>query len=766
MNIYGGSLENNLSNGGEIDGDLVVTGDGTFENLTVTDTATISTLITEQELKVVDPIILMGKDNPADNVNLGILEEYTDGTKKYSGLLRDRTTKQQYLLEGATPEPGTTTDLTLLPRGDLVVGGLQVSNYTMPAVGGSGGQIMVTDAAGVLTFQDIPVEDLQQTFDESTAPQITTSLINDSLVLQQGVGIPAPVLEIKDSAGTSQIKLQPTGVIESEGLEVVKTTPGTLGASIQASDGNSTRFQIGNTLGSDTTTEVSSAGTSELLVGGATSLLRLASTGNETFDIANAGANELKISTSTDDLIKISPSETLIEKGFFKVDPLVGTALATVRAQGVDSSQLAIGNSTNTTSGIGISGQSSIVSISNSGLGELSFLNAADQFRLRQGSLPSKLTLLKDITELMTFESATTSVKNQLSCQGVDATQLEIAGQYTLPIVQGGVGQVLTDVLGDGTVSWESPPTGVIPTLQQTFDTSTTPQILTTATNPTMEIRQRLLSASEEPILSLLDDTGSPSYNFTNQSADFDLNLRLRESSIDFTTNADVRRFLITAEVNELQIANASATTVATISQTGEVQADGGLRADSLKGISGVPLLIGADTTTHIELGESTIRTDILGRLEIRDTQQIRLNNTPTLLPNPVVILLPAAAVLLPLSNRICKIVNTAGNGQVSMIQSGDVDSIPVCGVSLNAPSGAGSQVELAIGGTFLISVASGATVNAGDLVEKSDVPGQDGRCVTTQSSPGSTFIALTSNTGNVAGTNTVLCMYKKSESF
>ncbi len=97
MNFLGENIDNALVGDVDVTGDITVSGSGTFENINVTDTATINTLITQQELVVEDPIILMGKNNPSDNVNLGILEELKDVVKRWSGLLRDRVTKKQHL---------------------------------------------------------------------------------------------------------------------------------------------------------------------------------------------------------------------------------------------------------------------------------------------------------------------------------------------------------------------------------------------------------------------------------------------------------------------------------------------------------------------------------------------------------------------------------------------------------------------------------------------------------------------------------------------
>lgn len=156
MNIYGEQVEasNDLTGDVDISGDLNVSGDGFFNNITVSDTATIQTLITEQELKVEDPLIELGINNPSDNLNLGLIEHFNNGTDRYSGLIRDRITKKQYLFENALALPNTTTDMTTLPRGALVVGSLEISNYSMPPVDGTANQTIQTDGVGNLTFVD------------------------------------------------------------------------------------------------------------------------------------------------------------------------------------------------------------------------------------------------------------------------------------------------------------------------------------------------------------------------------------------------------------------------------------------------------------------------------------------------------------------------------------------------------------------------------------------------------------------------------------
>ena len=118
------------------------------------------------------------------------------------------------------------------------------------------------------------------------------------------------------------------------------------------------------------------------------------------------------------------------------------------------------------------------------------------------------------------------------------------------------------------------------------------------------------------------------------------------------------------------------------------------------------------------------------------------------------------------ISGLLLKVIDVGGAPRVVPVASGDPDSVGNIGVSVDASAGAGSIINVAIGGTFLCTVVNGATVNIGDVCEKSDVAGQDGRIVTTAPSADHTVVALGSGTGDVAGTVKVLCMFKKNESF
>lgn len=253
----------------------------------------------------------------------------------------------------------------------------------------------------------------------------------------------------------------------------------------------------------------------------------------------------------------------------------------------------------------------------------------------------------------------------------VDAVAgVNIKDQYSLPNVSATQpGQVLTDILGDGTTSWENAP---VPTLQETYDNSLSPQIITTITNDTMVVRQGLGVPTN--ILEVQDSSGNPVMEVKDDKATF-------------------------------------------------------------------------------------------GPVEITDGNSLKLNSTSSLAQqNPVEILMQSAGVFS--DGLLLKVINIAGQGRLAPIASGDADSIPVVGTSLDASLAPNQDVRVAIGGTFFCTVQAGATVSAGNLCEKSDVPGQDGRILATAASVGSSMIALTSGTGNVAGTVKVLCLKKHSESF
>ena len=172
----GGDSGTDLSSGtGNINVDLVIAKTVTTSNLNVngpsvmigdldvTGTLTTQTLVVVNEIQVEDTIINLGLNNPADALNTGFLEEFNDGAVKHSGLLRSAATKKQYLIEGATPIPTISTDLTVLPRGDLVLNqlnaaGVTVGAYSLPTDAGTSGEVLVSDGLGDSSWEANPTQ--------------------------------------------------------------------------------------------------------------------------------------------------------------------------------------------------------------------------------------------------------------------------------------------------------------------------------------------------------------------------------------------------------------------------------------------------------------------------------------------------------------------------------------------------------------------------------------------------------------------------------
>lgn len=150
----------------------------------------------------------------------------------------------------------------------------------------------------------------------------------------------------------------------------------------------------------------------------------------------------------------------------------------------------------------------------------------------------------------------------------------------------------------------------------------------------------------------------------------------------------------------------------------------------------------------------------------VRDGKKLTLsqNQTTTAVANPVVLSFVANGAYI--AGLLMKVVDVGGQPRVEPVGALDPDSTGNIGVSITASAGAGSVIDVAIGGTFFASVINTLTVNIGDLCEKADTVGQDGRIGSAPASAGTVLVALGNATGNVDGSNKVLCMFKKNESF
>lgn len=236
MDAYGNDISNNFSGNVSIDGDITAD-DGTFENITVTDTAMIDTLISVVELEVKDPIITCGVDNVADAINLGLIEEYkSGGSKRWAGLVRDSTSKAFYLLREeavkpgpSTPMPDTRPQLASIFMNQLnsynanvenaIILGPVGGNFVIEGVRGTNGQVLTydnnyavwADASGGSTT-------LQDAFDNSDLTnQIITNATRPTFQIKdEQVG---PAIAINDGF-LETIELHSSGLARMKSIKI------------------------------------------------------------------------------------------------------------------------------------------------------------------------------------------------------------------------------------------------------------------------------------------------------------------------------------------------------------------------------------------------------------------------------------------------------------------------------------------------------------------------------------------------------------------
>jgi hypothetical protein len=140
MNFNGTDNFSNLQNGGNIEGDLDIIGDLNVANFTANNGVIINNLevgTLVSDIQVEDPIILLGKDNPSNNLNLGIVEEFNNGGIKYSGILRSKDDNEHYILENLTTLPNGSTNITALSKGNLNCSKLSSSELSVISTNGS-----------------------------------------------------------------------------------------------------------------------------------------------------------------------------------------------------------------------------------------------------------------------------------------------------------------------------------------------------------------------------------------------------------------------------------------------------------------------------------------------------------------------------------------------------------------------------------------------------------------------------------------------------
>lgn len=528
MDITGRPIEGeNLSNGGEIQGDLdidgglIVTGDAVFEDILVNGTATINTLITEQQLKIEDPLIELGITNPSDNLNLGIIEHWNDGaTDRYSGLIRDRTTKKQYLYENSLTLPTTTTDMGNLQKGNLVLNNLESNNlkiisannefldfidngnvsntwsvgrdlnltdnlefvydkqgspsiplivkqdgidakkitvdfqYTLPLTDGTADQIIKTDGNGNLSFTDIVSGgNLQDAFNLSTAPQITTTVANPKLQLQHGAGIVDTLLELKDNTNKTVVDFQDDRTIFNQQFVRHTVDSGNAFQEIKAGAGGQARLIVGesgnvsstiNLFADDSLIDIRGIDSSKLSLTLASNYFSLIqdSTNPDVLRLDNG------IIPGSDVRMRIKPTtgEATFgpdEKIKLKDTGEINCETLQVQKTGTDNITVGIGQSNNL---------ETVLEMRGNNLTKIELIGFSSEIDLSHDS-DDKFRIINDGSNELVFKQET---DDRLIIRN---TGLTIGGDlngYTIPYSDGVSGQYLTTD-GAGVVSWETP---------------------------------------------------------------------------------------------------------------------------------------------------------------------------------------------------------------------------------------------------------------------------------------------------------------------
>ena len=434
MDIYGNSAEAGLTNGGTINGSLEIT-----EDLDVVGTLTAGTIITEQELEVKDVLITCGIDNPADSSNLGLLEEYQigGGTKRWAGLVRSFSDKTQYLLEDMAVKPTPGSDVTNLPRARLAVADLQISNYSMPSLDGTLGQVLTTSGGGIVTFEDPSSGSLQNSFLASTEPHITTSQVvgNTDLVVREGALAFNDLVKIQNSAGDTNITLKADGEVHCAS-QVIQRQGG----------GEGDVFEIKNlsnnvavALGSDGAIFANNA----YLEGGD---LRISRNGDgATVQLMDTGVVKWKMENISGDqfVLEDGSGNEFIRCGqnaFMTFQRPSAFEAGYVSLNGLGSTKFLFQNGGNTKWELNSDGDDKF--LLRSSLGTALEINQANDIRLLGG---------------VSIGSGGTP--------------------YTMPPARGTAGQVLVDTLGNGLVTWEDEK-GSSETLQEAYDASSIPHLV------------------------------------------------------------------------------------------------------------------------------------------------------------------------------------------------------------------------------------------------------------------------------------------------
>lgn len=122
-------------------------------NVTITGSITLlgaGNTVSTDTLSVANAMLFLANGNAADSIDLGVIGEYTAGTKKYTGIVRDASDGVVKFFQDASTKPANTVNFAQagLNYANVQVGALLASNTTATAGPGSGA-LVVTGGAGI-----------------------------------------------------------------------------------------------------------------------------------------------------------------------------------------------------------------------------------------------------------------------------------------------------------------------------------------------------------------------------------------------------------------------------------------------------------------------------------------------------------------------------------------------------------------------------------------------------------------------------------------
>jgi hypothetical protein len=146
------------------------------------------------------------------------------------------------------------------------------------------------------------------------------------------------------------------------------------------------------------------------------------------------------------------------------------------------------------------------------------------------------------------------------------------------------------------------------------------------------------------------------------------------------------------------------------------------------------------------------------------DNTTLQLGNTSDTNAAKCVSMLFVAANAIGVGRLVKVVASGLNEPRVTVVTALDEDNVGIIGVTMSYTTAPGQDIRVCIGGIFTACISNTRTINIGDLIEKTDDPTQDGRVWAVAPGVGSVGVALSSGTGDAAGSVFVRGIFLKNE--